>query len=705
MSTTRARRLRAGIVAAGAALLLVHLLQWLLPNVIDTWNHRIHDRLFRFRAASQTFRPVYDDTVVHVDINQSTLQRLNRRRIDRRHHARAIVNLKSMGTTAQLYDFVFASERSPLEDRELVEAAQAAGNTYFGLVLLLERMRFHKTANASVASARHYLKATGWQIHTAADPNDIPEAVDAIVTFPRLAQVSRGLGSLNLQYDTDGVYRRYPLLHRYQNKFYPSIVLRTVCDYLQVPPERIYWEPGPTLRLASARRPGSQELRDIRIPVDQNGNMIIDFIGNWDRLRHYNFSDILQASDNPAEMALWKNELGGKIVVVSEILSGASDAGPVPTDTHYPLSGVHANALHTILSGTFFRPLPIVSRILLEGVIASLAIAAFVYLPAMGFGAAVLIITAAYSGGAVLAFLHAHRLLDGVLPGGMLMVILVGLLVHRAIESTRLSLEAERERDLVEKELEIGRRIQADFFPAHLPSVQGWQMAAIIRPAKQVAGDFYDIFEINGTRKIALVIGDVCDKGVGAAMFMALFRSLIRALCLQRSAEEPPFPDQDRQWVPNLLQRTIQETNNYIAETHEQACMFATLFFGILDTGTGDLDYVNCGHEPPLLMTPEGRRAHLSPTGPAAGSFPDIPFACRSIHMNPGDLFFACTDGVIEAPDQNNQIFPRSQLDPILRSSHSSLEDKLNAIVDAVDLHSKGKPQFDDITMLSVKRL
>jgi len=705
LSTTKARRLRAGVIVAGAALLLVHLLQGLLPNAIDTWNHRIHDRLFRFRAASETFRPVYDDTVVHVDISQSTLQRLNRRQIDRRHHARAIVNLKAMETAAQLYDFVFASEQSPLEDHALIEAAQAAGNTYFGLVLLLERMRFHKTANASESSAQRYLKTTGWPIHTATDPDDIPEAVDAILTFPRLAQVSRGLGSLNLQYDTDGVYRRYPLLYRYQNVFYPSIVLRTVCDYLQVPPDQIFWEPGPTLRLAAARRPDSLESSDIRIPVDPYGNMTIDFIGSWDRMRHYNFSDILQASDNSAEMALWKKELREKIVVVSEVLSGASDAGPVPTDTHFPLSGVHANALHTILSGTFFRPLPMVFRIVLEGVIAILAIAAFVYLPAMGFGVAVLVIATAYSGGAVLAFLHAHRLLDGVLPGGMLMVILIGLLVHRAIESTRLSLAAERERDLVEKELEIGRRIQADFFPPHLPSVQGWQMAAIIRPAKQVAGDFYDIFEVDGTRKIALVIGDVCDKGVGAAMFMALFRSLVRALCLQRSAEVPPSPDQDRQWSANVLQRTIQETNNYIAVTHEQACMFATLFFGILDTGTGDLHYVNCGHEPPLLMTSEGRMAHLSPTGPAAGSFPDIPFACRSIHMNTGDLFFACTDGVIEAPGPNDQIFPRTQLTPILRSAHSSLEDKLNAIVDAVDLHSQGRPQFDDITMLAVKRL
>ena len=155
---------------------------------------------------------------------------------------------------------------------------------------------------------------------------------------------------------------------------------------------------------------------------------------------------------------------------------------------------------------------------------------------------------------------------------------------------------------------------------------------------------------------------------------------------------------------PGIAQNTIQQTNNYIAVTHEQACMFATLFFGVLDTNTCDLHYVNCGHEPPMLLRTEGRVEDLSPTGPAAGSFPDVVFRCQSAKMDPGDLFFACTDGVIESPDPNDQIFSKDRLLAILRSPHTSLADMLGSIEIAVDNHSQGKPQFDDITMIAVKR-
>jgi serine phosphatase RsbU (regulator of sigma subunit)/CHASE2 domain-containing sensor protein len=681
----------------------MYLLHGLLPGATGTWNHRLHDRIFQFRSASETFRPPYDDTVVHVDINQSTLQRLNRRHLDRHHHARAVANLGAMGTHAQLYDFVFASKRSAKEDRQLVEAARRAGNTYFGLVFLFEQARSKDGSSSEASATRQYLAATHWEIPVVGRPDAIPEAVDAIITFPELAVAAQGLGSLNLRYDADGVYRRYPLLYRYADAVYPSIVLRTICDYLQVSPEALVLEPGAYLRLESAHFPGAEAPRDIRIPIDPAGNMIIDYIGGWERMRHYNFSDILQAAENKAELSLWQEELAGRIVVVSEVLSGSSDAGPVPTDTHYPLSGVHANALHTILTESFFSPATGLTGFGVMLLLVAIAVTAFVYLPAMAFGAAIMATAMAYSAMATMAFLHSRILLDFILPNGVLVILLISMLVHRAIETTRLSIEAEREKDLVEKELEIGRRIQADFFPSHLPSVSGWELAATIRPAKQVAGDFYDIFSLNGKRTLALVIGDVCDKGVGAAMFMALFRSLIRALCLQKSAEATPSAS-DPQWIQDLLQRTIQQTNNYISVTHAQACMFATLFFGILDTHTGALYYVNCGHEPPLLLTAGGRVDHLAPTGPAAGSFPDIVFSCQSIKMGRGDLLFACTDGVLEAPDQNDQIFPKERLQAILQSSHSSLDDMLENIETAVDTHGQGKPQFDDITMLAIRR-
>ena len=704
MNTIKARRLRTGIFISAAFITFTLLVSWLWPDLTNTWNNRVIDGLFRFRSHSAVFQPHYDDTVVHADISQSTLQSLGRRHLSRRHHARAVANLGAMGAASQLYDVIFASEIDEEEDRQLVEAARMAGNAYFGLMLRFAPALQQQASLSFDTAANAYLQATLWRSSLKGRPGGLPQATDAIITFPRLAEVSRGLGSLNLQYDPDGVYRRYPLLYAYKDAFYPSIALRVVCDYLGVMPEAVVIEPGRCLTLADARFPGADKPRDIRIPIDASGNMVIDFIGPWDRMRHYNFADIFQASDRSALMNLWKKELAGKIVVVSEVLSGSSDAGPVPTDTHYPLSGVHANALHTILTESFFRSPTNLVDLAGNLVLAAVLTAAFVYLPAWAFGATAVFAAAAYSGVAVAAFLYFRWMLDFVQPLGILFLMLTTMLVHRAIEKTRVSIEARHARDLVEKELEIGRRIQADFFPSHLPQVSGWQLAATMRPAKQVAGDFYDIFTVKEARYLTVVIGDVCGKGVGAAIFMALFRSLVRALCQQQVAETASSDVTGQEWMQHLLQRTIHQANNYIAVTHEKASMFATLFFAICDTHTGEMVYMNCGQEPPLILDADGSLNHLDPTGPVVGIFPDTAFNCRSVQIKTGALLFACTDGVSETPDPQGQLFPTRELHTIIRASHPSLRKKLDAIEAAVDRHSQEEIQFDDITMVAVRR-
>src|SRR6185295_3398345 len=142
----------------------------------------------------------------------------------------------------------------------------------------------------------------------------------------------------------------------------------------------------------------------------------------------------------------------------------------------------------------------------------------------------------------------------------------------------------------LERELEIGREIQRSFLPEELPRAEGWEIAARFRPARQVAGDFYDAFALPSSGRIGLVVADVCDKGVGAALFMALFRSLVRATATGMAWEADA--------AAGLL-RVVRLTNDYIARTHGRSNMFATLFFGVLDPATGDLAYVNGGHEAP----------------------------------------------------------------------------------------------------------
>src|SRR5512139_2209435 len=177
------------------------------------------------------------------------------------------------------------------------------------------------------------------------------------------------------------------------------------------------------------------------------------------------------------------------------------------------------------------------------------------------------------------------------------------VLLHARISS---SMQKKRLHDLeqlylqsLERELEIAREIQMDFLPAVLPKVDGWEIAACFKAAREVAGDFYDAFLLPDGN-LACVIGDVCGKGVGAALFMTLFRSLIRATAtsdVSRSGE-----DMKALAPAERLRHVISFTNHYLVTTHGEANMFATVFIGIFDLQQGVLTYINCGNEPPLLL-------------------------------------------------------------------------------------------------------
>ena len=182
----------------------------------------------------------------------------------------------------------------------------------------------------------------------------------------------------------------------------------------------------------------------------------------------------------------------------------------------------------------------------------------------------------------------------------------------------------------LERELEIGREIQKSFLPEELPEVSGWEIAARFRPARQVAGDFYDAFALPEAGRVGLVVADVCDKGVGAALFMALFRSLLRATATGNAARYASDPAAE-------LLRAVALTNDYIARTHGRSNMFATVFFGVLEPSTGSLHYVNGGHDPPVVFGSSGVKSRLAPTGPAVGMMPDMAFEVGQARLEDGD--------------------------------------------------------------------
>jgi len=292
---------------------------------------------------------------------------------------------------------------------------------------------------------------------------------------------------------------------------------------------------------------------------------------------------------------------------------------------------------------------------------------------------------------------------------------------------TKLSPEkAQRSREAIDRELEIARRIQASFLPDTLPQPEGWEIASRFEAAREVAGDFYDAFSLAGGKRIGLVVGDVCDKGVGAALFMSLFRSLIRAFADQHYslgwmdllASDAPGsnkPDPLRSssvsrrrelLTPGTtaLKKAVVLTNDYIANNHGQTSMFATLFFGVLDPSTGTLTYINGGHEPPMLIGPTGIKARLAPTGSAVGIFPGMEFGIEQVNLEFGDTLLAFTDGVLDARNKAEQFFGELKLERLLQPPIASAESILETILVALHDHMTGVEQFDDITLLALRR-
>lgn len=258
-----------------------------------------------------------------------------------------------------------------------------------------------------------------------------------------------------------------------------------------------------------------------------------------------------------------------------------------------------------------------------------------------------------------------------------------------------------------EKEMEIGRRIQADFLPEAIPQADGWDIAAHFDAARVVAGDFYDVFELKPSHHLAIVIGDVCDKGVGAALFMTLFRSLIRATSLSGFLKrEAGLADGDSaEQVREVLLDSVATTNRYVATTHSRSSMFASLFFGVLDPARGDLLYVNAGHEAPMIFGAGGRHEVLEVTGGVVGLFPFAQFGVAATRLQPGDLLFAYTDGVNEARNEAGGQFTEQGIFDAAAAGQADAGAFLQQVLRGVLAFRGAAPQSDDITMLAVRRI
>lgn len=274
--------------------------------------------------------------------------------------------------------------------------------------------------------------------------------------------------------------------------------------------------------------------------------------------------------------------------------------------------------------------------------------------------------------------------------------------------------EIETYSQALDLELEECRQIQKSFLPGQLPDLSGWQFEELFFPAKRVAGDFYDAFMLPGDY-IALVIGDVCGKGAGAALFMALYRSLIRIFSGQAQLGRTAINSESRivggtldtesvrHYTPVEAMRTVALTNDYIAQDNEMN-MFATLFLGVLDPGNGQLVYINGGQEPVFVIDQKGIKEYLGPTGPAVGWIEQAKFEYRECKLKPGDILLSYTDGVVDALSPDAERFTQERLVSLVSDPVTGVSELIKRIESALFAHINTEHIEDDITILALQR-
>ncbi len=243
-------------------------------------------------------------------------------------------------------------------------------------------------------------------------------------------------------------------------------------------------------------------------------------------------------------------------------------------------------------------------------------------------------------------------------------------------------------KDRLENELRMARQVQASFMPRHTPQLEGWQFAALWQPAREVSGDFYDFFPVLNNQ-LGLVMADVTDKGTPAALFMALSRSTLRASLMR---------------APSLLEGLTQANQLISADSPDS--MFVTLCAAFLNPTTGELTYINAGHNPPLLYRAQTDTIEwLGRTGIPLGLDGGAGYSARTLTLAPGDLLVLYTDGLPDAINAAEEPYEMERVEQLVTAHHADpAVEVLKAFEESFTQFVGGTTPYDDITMLIVKR-
>ena len=608
-------------------------------RLFDPYENLLLDLRFRLRPQ----QPVSDKIVI-IEISDDTLKNLSYWPLPRDFHASLVDILTFYGVKQVMFDVLFV-EPSP-EDEVLYESIKEAKNVYLPYVFEIgEKVNSQKSASANSVIA---------------------------ALLPKLEEAARGTGHINSYKDADGKVRWAPLFVNFNAKQEPHIVLRMACDYLGIPLQNIRKEDGYLLLSDS-----------VKIPVSSGNSLLVNYAGPWKKtFRHYSYVDILKSFDDklagrPSTLDL--AELKDVVCFIGLTATGTSDLHAVPLENNYPMVGLHASILNSIILNRYLkRASPLVNNLfillLLSGLLAVLR-------KKKGKPVIALACTAGFIAGYAVfgftVFAFQNLWIDLFYPSVLMLAVYLFAVIYYFLEENK-------KRELIEKELSIAKRIQESFLPQVPSQFQNLDIAVHMTTAKHVGGDLYDVFEL-GPHKLGILIGDVSGKGVGAALFMAKTISLFRMVA--GNSDEPSD--------------ILFQLNEGMAK-NLQAGIFVTASYLIYDGRNKKVLVASGGHSATIIIRKNGSIEKILPQeGMPLGLSGQVEFSQEEILLGEKDRIVLYTDGVVEAKNLQRDDFGEERLCAALANGPQKTSQEILVNIEKDIQSFVGKaPQHDDCTLM-----
>jgi CHASE2 domain-containing sensor protein len=668
MVATRRRRLsqRAAVGLSLACWAVLAVLQGF--GVFEIPDLKVFDLRHRLRGP----RPATDSIAV-VEVDDRTLQAYrNRWPLSRGQYAVLVAALEEGGAAAVGFDLLFLHD-DPNDGHgdSLLAVVSSQFENVVHSALFVGEPSIQGGAGlppgAEEILRRHGITAEG-----------IGALSGGIVTLPytELADSARAIAHNSVVVDRDGAVRRLPLLLRHGGKLYPSLSLRLLAvargleELRHVRPMRgglgVRWRPG-----------GAEQF----LPLASTGATAIDFAGDREQFaRRVSMLDVVRWY--PDSTAQLRAAFQGRFVLVGSTAVGqaAADLGSTPFSEATPLVYVHANALNALLSGRFLRPVSI------GMVVAVLAMVS------MLLGILLARLPLAWAVGATIGTV----LLVGGLDYGLFvlwsldvpatMALLLPPFAYASVEGYAF-LSLERETRARERELQVARTIQQRLLPASPPNTPGLDVFGVNIPALEVGGDYFDWIPLRNGH-LAVALGDVCGKGVGAALLMSHLCASLRSE--MREAASPA----------SILEAI---SASFYRATHMGE--FATFFLAVIAPDANELRFCSAGHDPPLLV--QGTAVEpLAAMAIPLGLDPDTRYQEEVRRFESGDWLVIYSDGVTTAQCKEDMYdLPRLSKCVATQAGRSRSAGEMGtAILDELRCFCRGDLGADDVTLVVVRR-